>query len=117
MRVYDHREEIKCRNVSHLAEAYRLTLPKSDKLVSSDNGASAPKKYVRAAPKPHPANSPIVALANAGISGPEIAAQVGVSPRVVQRELEHEALKRQVLPDVTRDVLSLSALGQSKCAI
>ena len=39
--------------------------------------------------------------------------QIEVSQRVVQRELEHEALKRQVLPDVTRDIISLAALHEA----
>jgi hypothetical protein len=116
MGLFVNREKLA--TVANLAEAYRLTMPKSDREVNSTNGEeNTHRTYMRAPPKPHPANAEIVELANEGVSGPEIAERVGVSKRVVQRELEHEALKRQVKPDVARDMLSLTAQAKLDRAI
>jgi len=64
-----------------------------------------------------PHETKIIALADSGLTSPEIAAEVGIHPRVVLRLLQDERIRRQAAAKIDPAALSMSARKKLATAI
>src|SRR5262245_3586323 len=76
----------------------------------------------KAKPKPRPKKTDphkdkIIALSDEGLTSPEIGAEIGIHPRVINRVLQDETIRRQAIPDIDPTTLSLTAQQKLETAI
>jgi hypothetical protein len=96
------------------------TKSKPTKTATNPKGAGRPKGKRQTKPRQtETAKDKIVALADQGISSPEIAAEVGVDGRAIRHELERERHRREgkADPEIERTILSMSAREKLDAAI
>lgn len=89
----------------------------SSKKVISKAGRNNNKPRSNKPPKQHNATPEVIDLHDKGLSRPEIAKQVGLSARMVREIVEEENVRRSVEPEITPDMLSMSAQQKLDLAI
>ena len=80
-------------------------------------GRSSNKPRSSKPPKEHKAAPEVIDLHDQGLTNPEIAKQTGVPKRQVRHIVDEEKIRRSVEPQITPDMLSLSAQQKLESAI
>jgi hypothetical protein len=81
------------------------------------NRQKQPAKSPKPTPKPAPRCEEVVALEDQGMSNAEISQELDIKPRRVSQILREERLRREVLPLITPDMLSMTAQQKLEAAI
>jgi hypothetical protein len=106
MRCYENREKLNEASVPHLN---LVDLARKHPKANGDKPASVPKL--------HPRHEQIIALHDHGLTRPKIADQLGVSERTVRSSVDRESIERSVEPEITPEMLSLTAQKKLELAI
>jgi hypothetical protein len=80
-------------------------------------GSNGEKPRSNKPPKEHKAAPEVIDLRDKGLTNPEIAKQTGIHPRMVRKIVEHDNLRRSGEPQITPDMLSMSAQQKLDTAI
>jgi len=86
------------------------------KTVKNPKGAGRPKGSKKA-PRPHYKATEIIARADEGLTRAEIAAETGVGKRQVRHVVEREQIRREAVPDITAEMLPMTARQKLDAAI
>lgn len=84
---------------------------------SKNKAKSRPKPKPDVAPKPHPRHDEMVALHDGGRTYEQISAELGIGARQVRHSVEREKIVRNVMPEVTPEMLSMTAQQKLETAI
>jgi orotate phosphoribosyltransferase-like protein len=97
-----------------LADLCAVHNSKPAKTASNPRGSGRPKGSQKRAKITDPFEARIITMADAGMSAPEIAAEVDIHPRVVGRLLQDEDIRREAKTVADIDPASLSMTAQEK---